>query len=57
MKPLRCLGASLSDASGEIQTLRELLAAIELEPVLIHADALHSICPFSFTSPSAEPTS
>jgi len=46
-----------TDASGEIQALRQLLEAVELEGVLVQADALHANRPFSFTSPSATPTS
>ena len=46
-----------TDASGEIQALRQLLEAIELEGVLVQADALHANRPFSSTSPSAAPTS
>jgi len=45
-------------ASGEIQALRLLLEAVELEGVMVQADALHANCLFSFTSPSAAcPTS
>jgi len=46
-----------TDASGEIQALRQLLQAVELEGVLVMADALHANRPFSSTSPSAAPTS
>ena len=46
-----------TDASGEIQALRQLLEAVELEGVLVQADALRANRPFSFTSPSAAPTS
>jgi hypothetical protein len=46
-----------TDASGEIQALRQLLEAIELDGVLVQADALHANRPFSSTSPSAAPTS
>ena len=46
-----------TDASGEIQALRQLLEAVELEGVLVQADALHANRPFSSTSPSATPTS
>ena len=46
-----------TDASGEIQALRQLLETVELEGVLVQADALHSNRPFSSTSPSVEPTS
>jgi len=46
-----------TDASGEIQALRQLLEAVELEGVLVQADALHANRPFSSTSPSGAPTS
>ena len=46
-----------TDASGEIQALRQLLEAVELEGVLVQADALHANRPFSSTSQSAAPTS
>ena len=46
-----------SDAGGEIRALRQLLEAVELEGVLVQADALHSNRPFSSTSPSVAPTS
>ena len=46
-----------TDASGEIQALRQRLEAVELEGVLVQADALHAIRPFPSTSPSAAPTS
>ena len=36
-------------ASGEIQALRQLLEAVELEVILVQADALHANRPFSFT--------
>ena len=42
-----------TDPSGEIQALRQLLEAVELEGVLVQADALHANRPFSSTSPSA----
>ena len=42
-----------TDASGELQALRQLLEAVELEGVLVQADALHANRPFSSTSPSA----
>ena len=35
-----------TDASGEIQALRQLLEAVELEGVLVQADALHANRPF-----------
>ena len=46
-----------TDAGGEIQALRQLLEAVELEGVLVQADALHANRPFFSTSPSATPTS
>ena len=46
-----------TDAGGEIQALRHLLEAVDLEGVLVQADALHANRPFSSTSPSAAPTS
>jgi len=46
-----------TDAGGEIHALRQLLEAVELEGVLVQADALHANRPFSSTSPSAAPTS
>jgi len=46
-----------TDASGEIQALRQLLEAVDLDGVLVQADALHANRPFSSTSPSAAPTS
>jgi hypothetical protein len=46
-----------TDASGEIQALRQLLEAVALDGVLVQADALHANRPFSSTSPSAVPTS
>ena len=46
-----------TDAGGEIRALRQLLEAVELEGVLVQADALHSNRPFSSTSPSVAPTS
>ena len=49
--------AYATDASGEIQSLRRLLEAVELEGVLVQADALHANRPFSSTSPSAASTS
>jgi len=45
-----------TDASGEIQALRQLLEAVDLDGVLVQADALHANRPFSSTSPSAAPT-
>jgi hypothetical protein len=46
-----------TDTSGEIQALRQLLEAVELDGVLVQADALHANRPFPSTSPSATPTS
>ena len=46
-----------TDTSGEIQTLRQLLEAVDLEGVPVQADALHANRPFSSTLPSAAPTS
>ena len=46
-----------TDTSGEIQALRQLLEAVELEGVFIQADAPHANRPFPSTSPSAAPTS
>ena len=46
-----------TDASGEIQALCQLLESVELEGVLVQADALHANRPFSSTSLSEAPTS
>jgi transposase-like protein len=46
-----------TDAGGETQALRQLLEAVELDAVLVQADALHANRPFSSTSPSGTPTS
>jgi hypothetical protein len=46
-----------TDAGSETQALRQLLEAVELDGVLVQADALHANRPFSSTSPSAAPTS
>ena len=46
-----------TDASGDIQALRLLLEPVELEGVLVQADALRATRPFSSTSPSSAPTS
>lgn len=43
--------------SGEIQALRQLLEAVDLDGVLVQADALHANRPFSSISPSAVQTS
>ncbi len=42
---------------GDWMAPRQLLQAVELEGVLIQADALDTNHPFSFTSPSAVPRS
>jgi hypothetical protein len=46
-----------TDAGGEIAALRQLLDRVELEGLLVQADALHANRPFSSTSRSAAPTS
>jgi hypothetical protein len=46
-----------TDAGGEIAALRQLLARVELEGMLVQADALHANRPFSSTSSSVAPTS
>jgi hypothetical protein len=46
-----------TDASGEIQALRQLLQPVELDGILVQADALHANRPFSSPSTSAAPTS
>jgi hypothetical protein len=46
-----------TDTGSETQALRQLLDAIELEGVLVQADALHANRPFSSSSPSAAMTS
>ncbi|MCP9825341.1 hypothetical protein [Synechococcus sp. EJ6-Ellesmere] len=46
-----------TDAGGEIQTLRKLLDRVELDGVLVQADALHANRPFPSTSNSVTPTS
>ena len=46
-----------TDAGSETQALRQLLEAVELDGVLVQADALHANRPFSSISPSATPTS
>jgi hypothetical protein len=46
-----------TDASGEIQGLRQRLEAVQLDGVLVQADVLHANRPFSYTSPNAAPTS
>lgn len=45
------------DGGSEIQALRQLLESVELNGVLVQADALHSNRPFPSTSPNATPTS
>ncbi|MEA5415569.1 hypothetical protein [Synechococcus sp. BA-132 BA5] len=44
-------------AGGEIKALRQLLDRVELEGLLVQADALHANRPFSSTSISLAPTS
>ena len=46
-----------TDAGGEISALRLLLDRVELEGLLVQADALHANRPFSSTSSSVAPTS
>ena len=46
-----------TDEGGEIAALRALLEHVELEGVLVQADALHANRPFFSTSRSAAPTS
>jgi hypothetical protein len=46
-----------TDAGGEISALRLLLDRVELEGLLVQADALHANRPFSSTSNSGAPTS
>ena len=46
-----------TDAGGEIAALRQLLDRVELEGLLVQADALHANRPFSSTSSSVAPTS
>ena len=46
-----------TDAGGEIAALRQLLDRVELEGLLIQADALHANRDFFSTSSSVEPTS
>ena len=46
-----------TDAGGEIAALRQLLDRVELEGLLVQADALHANRPFSSTSSSVMPTS
>jgi len=46
-----------TDAGGEISALRLLLDRVELEGLLVQADALHANRPFSSTSSSVVPTS
>jgi hypothetical protein len=46
-----------TDEGGEISALRALLEHVELEGVLVQADALHANRPFFSTSRSAVPTS
>ena len=46
-----------TDSGSEIKALRELLDRVELEGLLVQADALHANRPFSSTSSSVAPTS
>ena len=46
-----------TDTGGEIAALRQLLDRVELDGLLVQADALHANRPFSSTSTSAAPTS
>jgi hypothetical protein len=46
-----------TDAGGEIAALRQLLDRVELEGLLVQADALHANRPFFSTSSSVAPTS
>ena len=45
-----------TDTGGEIAALRQLLDRVELEGLLVQADALHANRPFSSTSSSVAPT-
>lgn len=46
-----------TDAGGEIAALRQLLDRVDLEGLVVQADALHANRPFSSTSRSVTPTS
>ena len=46
-----------TDAGGEIAALRQLLDRVEIEGLLVQADALHANRPFPSTSRSAALTS
>jgi hypothetical protein len=46
-----------TDAGGEIAALRQLLDRVEIEGLLVQADALHANRPFSSISSSVMPTS
>ena len=46
-----------TDAGGEIAALRQLLDRVELNGLLVQADALHANRPFSSTSSNVAPTS
>jgi hypothetical protein len=50
-------GSDATDEGGEIAALRALLEHVELEGVLVQADALHANRPFFSSSRSAVPTS
>jgi len=46
-----------TDAGGEIAALRQLLDRVDLNGLLVQADALHANRPFSSTSSNVVPTS
>ncbi len=46
-----------TDAGGDIAALRQLLDRVDLNSLLVQADALHANRPFSSTSSSVAPTS
>ena len=46
-----------TDAGGEIAALRQLLDRVDLNGLLVQADALHANRPFSLTTSSVAPTS
>ncbi len=47
----------ITDTSAEIQALRQLLVALDLEGIVVEAYGLRGNRPYSSTSPSAAPTS
>jgi len=51
------LSTLAADAGGEIAALRQLLDRVELNGLLVQADALHANRPFSSTSSNVAPTS